>query len=199
MRSTFIENHILRGTDAYLLARICGNSVATIMQTYERIDIRRRTKELLILNSVQRKVIQKQLVCLMNKSKFNWKKTILISFLLLSFSSKTNAKLPTTIIQSCYDGDTCTTIDGEKIRLACIDTPELKGKKADPIPATKARDFLNKLLTNEGVAIKRITKDRYGRTIAELFKNDTNVQELIVDKGYGTIYKRYANQCEWNQ
>ena len=46
MRSTFIENHILRGTDAYLLARICGNSVATIMQTYERIDIRRRTKEL---------------------------------------------------------------------------------------------------------------------------------------------------------
>ena len=36
MRSTFIENHILRGTDAYLLARICGNSVATIMQTYEK-------------------------------------------------------------------------------------------------------------------------------------------------------------------
>ena len=32
--------------DAYLLARICGNSVATIMQTYERIDIRKRTKEL---------------------------------------------------------------------------------------------------------------------------------------------------------
>ena len=46
MRSTFIENHILRGTDAYLLARICGNSVATIMQTYERIDVRKRTKEL---------------------------------------------------------------------------------------------------------------------------------------------------------
>ena len=34
----------MRGTDAYLLARICGNSVATIMQTYERIDIRKRTK-----------------------------------------------------------------------------------------------------------------------------------------------------------
>ena len=46
MRSSFIENHILRGTDAYLLARICGNSVATIMQTYERIYIRKRTKEL---------------------------------------------------------------------------------------------------------------------------------------------------------
>ena len=123
--------------------------------------------------------------------------SLLMSLISIPFSAY--GALPTTIIQSCYDGDTCTTIDGEKIRLACIDTPELKGKKAEPIPATKARDFLNKLLTNEVVAIKRITKDRYGRTIAELFKNDTNVQELIVDKGYGTIYKRYADQCEWTQ
>ena len=123
--------------------------------------------------------------------------SLLLSLISIPFSAY--GALPTTIIQSCYDGDTCTTIDGEKIRLACIDTPELKGKKAEPIPATKARDFLNKLLTNEVVAIKRITKDRYGRTIAELFKNDTNVQELIVDKGYGTIYKRYADQCEWTQ
>ena len=29
------------------------------------------------------------------------------------------------VISSCYDGDTCTTSTGEKIRLACIDTPEL--------------------------------------------------------------------------
>ena len=134
----------------------------------------------------------------MNKSKFNWKKTILISFLLLSFSSETNAKLPTTIIKSCYDGDTCTTIDGEKIRLACIDTPELKGKKADPIAAREARDFLNNLVINEEVSIKRITKDRYGRTVAELFKDEINVQELIVNKGYGKIYEKYADQCEWN-
>ncbi len=133
----------------------------------------------------------------MNKSKFNWKKTILISFLLLSFSSETNAKLPTTIIKSCYDGDTCTTIDGEKIRLACIDTPELKGKKADPIAAKEARDFLNELLANEKVSIKRITNDRYGRTVAELFKNNINVQEVIIEKAYGKIYERYQYQCDW--
>jgi len=107
--------------------------------------------------------------------------------------------LPTTIIQSCYDGDTCTAIDGEKIRLACIDTPELKGRRADPIPAKKARDFLNDLLINEEVYIKRITNDRYRRTVAELYKNDINVQELIVQKGYGKIYERYADQCEWTK
>ena len=135
----------------------------------------------------------------MNKFRFNWKKTILISILLVSFSSATNAELPTTIIKSCYDGDTCTTFDGEKIRLACIDTPELKGRKADPIPAKEARDFLNNLVTNEEVSIRRIIKDRYGRTVAELFKNDINVQELIVDEGYGKIYERYAYQCNWTQ
>ena len=96
------------------------------------------------------------------------------------------------MIKSCYDGDTCTSINGEKIRLACIDTPELKGRKADPIPAKEARDFLNNLVTNEEVSIRRITKDRYGRTVAELFKNDINVQELIVKKGYGKIYERCA-------
>ena len=135
----------------------------------------------------------------MSKFKFNWKKTILVPFLLVGLSSETNAGLPTTIIKSCYDGDSCTTIDGEKIRLACIDTPELKGKKADHIAAKEARDFLNNLVTNEEIYIRRIAKDRYGRTVAELFKNDINVQEIIVKKRYGKIYERYADQCEWTQ
>ena len=135
----------------------------------------------------------------MNKFRFNWKKTILISILLVSFSSATNAELPTTIIKSCYDGDTCTTIDGEKIRLACIDTPELKGKKADPIPAKEARDFLNDLLVNEKVSIRRITTDRYGRTVAELIKDKTNIQELLVKKNLAKIYQKYKNQCLWSK
>ena len=109
------------------------------------------------------------------------------------------ASLPTVFIQECYDGDTCTTLKGEKIRLACIDTPELKGWKADPVPAKEARDFVNKLVANEEVSIKRITNDRYGRTVGELFKNEVNIQELIVEKGYGKIYKKYAYQCEWSK
>ena len=123
--------------------------------------------------------------------------SLLIAFISIPFSAY--GALPTTIIKSCYDGDTCTTTDGEKIRLACIDTPELKGKRADPIPAEKARDFLNNLLINEEVYIRRITKDRYGRTVAELFNGNINIQKLLVDKGYGQIYKKYSNLCEWSK
>ena len=134
----------------------------------------------------------------MGKFKLNWKKNILV-FFLICFSSEINAKLPTITIKSCYDGDTCTTIDGEKIRLACIDTPELKGEKASPILAKEARDFLNKLVSNKKVSIRRITYDRYGRTVGELIENDINIQELLVKKGYGKIYKKYAHQCEWTR
>ena len=116
-----------------------------------------------------------------------------------NFSWSTPASLPTVSIKYCYDGDTCTTSEGEKIRLACIDTPELKGKKSNPIPAKLARDFLNDLIAKKEVSIRRITKDRYGRTVAELFKDEINIQELIVKKGFGKIYQKYAYQCEWSR
>jgi len=38
---------------------------------------------------------------------------LIISLISIPFS--VYGALPTTIIQNCYDGDTCTTIDGEKI------------------------------------------------------------------------------------
>ena len=117
----------------------------------------------------------------------------------LPISEPVFASLPSVFIKDCYDGDTCTTLKGEKIRLACIDTPELKGWNADPIPAKEARDFVNKLVANEEVSIKRITNDRYGRTVGELFKNAVNIQKLIVEKGYGRIYEKYAYQCEWSK
>ena len=107
--------------------------------------------------------------------------------------------LPTVTIQSCYDGDTCTTTEGEKIRLACIDTPELRGQKADPIPAKAARDYLNDLVAGSTVTIRRIIEDRYGRTVAELSKGPMNIQEHLVEKGFARIYERYSSQCEWSK
>ena len=115
---------------------------------------------------------------------------------LTTYPSASN--LPTVTIQNCYDGDTCTTTQREKIRLACIDTPELRGKKANPIPAKAARDYLNDLVAGSTVTVKRITEDRYGRTVAELSKGPMNIQEVLVEKGFASIYERYSSQCEWS-
>ena len=102
-------------------------------------------------------------------------------------------------IKSCYDGDTCTTRGGEKIRLACIDTPELRGSKAQPIKALAAKEYLNNLIAGKEVFIKRITKDRYGRTVAELFINGKNIQQIMFNSGYAKIYSKYAYQCTWSK
>ena len=107
------------------------------------------------------------------------------------------AAMPLVTISSCYDGDTCRTSTGEKIRLACIDTAELRGKRADPIPARAARDHLRGMVVGRQVRLRRITTDRYGRTVGELFLNGSNVQQRMVASGHAGIYWRYSSQCPW--
>ena len=109
------------------------------------------------------------------------------------------AALASVVIASCYDGDTCTTTTGERIRLACIDTPELLGKRAEPVPARAARDHLRGLVVGKQVGIRRITKDRYGRSVAELFIGNKNVQQEMVTTAHGQILWRYAHQCPWTK
>ena len=100
-------------------------------------------------------------------------------------------------IKDCYDGDTCTSSDGEKIRLACIDTPELKGKRAKPNEAITAKNFLNEMIKGEKVSIRRVTEDKYGRTVGELSFNGENLQQLLVKEGHAEIYKKYSKPCKW--
>ena len=49
LRSTFIESHLSRGVDAYLVARISGHDIKTMNRYYDRSDIRSRSRELTIL------------------------------------------------------------------------------------------------------------------------------------------------------
>ena len=106
---------------------------------------------------------------------------------------------PTVTVESCYDGDTCTTTLGEKVRLACIDTPELRGPRKEPGPAMAARDYLRSLVSGKTVQIKRLSTDRYGRTVAELFRDGKNINEQMVTSGHADVYDRYAYQCNWTK
>ena len=109
------------------------------------------------------------------------------------------AALASVVIASCYDGDTCTTTTGERVRLACIDTPELRGKRAEPSPARAARDHLRGLVVGKNIGIRPITTDRYGRTVAELFVDGINVGQDLVRSDHADIYRQYAWQCGWSK
>ena len=109
---------------------------------------------------------------------------------------------PNVTIKSCWDGDTCRTSTGEKIRLACIDTPELTGPRAEPVPAKAARDHLRRMVVGKQVEVRRITKDRYGRTVGELFLagphiTTRNVQREMVASGHAVVIPKYAKRCPW--
>ena len=136
------------------------------------------------------------------RRRFSKGTSLMVSFLLFSvvfliYLLNTKANLNLVKIKNCYDGDTCTTESGEKIRLACIDAPEIRGKNADPLKAKASREFINNLLSNKKVTIKRIDTDRYGRTVAEIFIEGTNIQKLMVKNGFAKIHRKYSFQCDW--
>jgi micrococcal nuclease len=111
-------------------------------------------------------------------------------------SQKNKSTSPTTkgIIKECYDGDTCTTTSGEKIRLACIDTPEMGTGSA----ATAAQRRTEQLVVGKEVTIKRYESDRYGRTVAEIFTpGGQSSSQVLVNDGLAEVYTQYASNCSW--
>lgn len=114
---------------------------------------------------------------------------------LLLFTSVAKAE----VITKVYDGDTVTTASGEKIRLACIDSPEMSNNrhgKKDPIGGPASKKWLSDLILDTDVKIQRITKDLYGRTIARLFLSDgTEINQKAVSTKHAVIYM--PKSCEW--
>lgn len=93
------------------------------------------------------------------------------------------------------DGDTIVVLHdgkGETIRLYGVDAPE---KKQDF--GTKAKQFVSDLIFNHDVLVKTHGKDRYGRTIGEVFFNEgQNLNHEIVKYGMGWWYEQYSPHDE---
>ncbi len=89
------------------------------------------------------------------------------------------------------DGDTLTVLIGTdqmKIRLEGIDTPE-SGQDF----ATRAKQFTSDLVFGKQVHILPKEKDRYGRLVARVRVNDTDVSLELVKAGLAWHYKRYSS------
>jgi micrococcal nuclease len=102
-------------------------------------------------------------------------------------------------VTQVYDGDTITVGPNEKIRLMCIDTPEIRKNShgmADTENALKARDFLRNLILDKDVVVARYGKDFFKRTLARIYlKNGKEVNKLMVDEKIAVKY--LSNKCDW--
>lgn len=90
------------------------------------------------------------------------------------------------------DGDTVDTTTG-RVRVACIDAPELN----QGAYGKQATEALQRLLpVGTSVTLKQQGTDRYGRTVAELYRANTNVGLALVGQGKAFVYWQYAAGCD---
>ena len=95
-------------------------------------------------------------------------------------------------VASIHDGDTLrATCSGIKlkIRLYCIDTPEMQQKPW----GTESRDHLRRI-TPRKVSLKIHDTDRYGRKVAEVIDPATGtvLNRAMVEAGQAAVYRRYC-------
>lgn len=96
------------------------------------------------------------------------------------------------------DGDslTCLTDDRKqlKVRLNQIDAPEKKQAFGNA-----ARKALSAYVFGKVVGLKTNGKDKYGRTLAEVFVRDLNVNKAMVADGFAWAYREHLTDSEYSR
>ncbi len=99
-------------------------------------------------------------------------------------------------VLSVGDGDTVRISEGAQritIRLACIDAPETAQAPFGVASRTQLQQYLP---VGSVVSLKVQTKDRYRRTVAEIFRNGRSVNLAMVKNGQAFAYRKYLAACD---
>lgn len=125
---------------------------------------------------------------------------VLSSFGFTAFSSTAVAQVaePAQVL-SVGDGDTIRISDRNRVltvRLACIDAPE----NSQPWGKIATERLQQLLPQGQPVQIRPIERDRYDRTVAEVFIGNSNSVNLqMVAEGSAVVYRKYLNNCAANK
>jgi endonuclease YncB( thermonuclease family) len=88
----------------------------------------------------------------------------------------------------------------EKLRLAGIDTPELRPRKGTPeereaekVEARKAKERVKELLEHREVVIRTAKTGKFGRFLAHIYlpeNKDKTINDLLLEEGLAEEYPR---------
>lgn len=99
------------------------------------------------------------------------------------------------VVVSVGDGDTLRARRGDEtltVRLACIDAPEMNQGPYGELAKQRLQTLLP---VNTLVSLRPVDTDRYGRLVAEVFRQGGNVNLFLVYGGYAVAYRQYLSNC----
>ena len=96
-------------------------------------------------------------------------------------------------VRTVIDGDTLTLADGRTIRLAQVDAPE-----RGACFSSESTAALRGLVAGERVTLRRPSdapaRDKFGRTVAELYVGGVSVDEALIRDGAAEWYEQFAHE-----
>lgn len=111
---------------------------------------------------------------------------------LLVFGSSYSLNAETVKVKYVSDGDTFVLVDGRKVRMLGIDTPELY--EADFF-AVEAKERLKELIAGRRVELQldrfSADTDRYGRYLRYVHFMERDVNLQMIEEGYARAYPNY--------
>jgi endonuclease YncB( thermonuclease family) len=117
----------------------------------------------------------------------------MLLFLLIGLQWEAHANVLLGHVVAVSDGDTITVLDANKqrhvIRLMGIDAPE----KEQPY-GQKAKESMSDLVFNKEVSVTWYKRDRYGRTVGQVYVGDTDVCLEQIKRGLAWHYKEYERE-----
>jgi endonuclease YncB( thermonuclease family) len=118
---------------------------------------------------------------------------------LIQLPGQTGATLPTAIVVSVGDGDTFRVKQGNQtitVRLACTDAPEKAQKPYGEQSTTRLKQLLP---VGQAVQLRQVDRDRYGRSVAEVFIGNQLINLTMIQEGQAVAYRQYLNNCNAKQ
>lgn len=79
-----------------------------------------------------------------------------------------------------------------KVRLACIDTPELAQAPFGRAATTRLQQLLP---VGSTVTVRVADVDRYQRSVGEVYYNNRSINLQLVREGHAAVYRRYLQSC----
>lgn len=112
------------------------------------------------------------------------------------------------VYHTCYDGDTCMMSlpgihplfgDHIPVRLAGIDTPEMKGQcEREKQLARQARDLIRAALGQAGaITLRKASRDKYFRIDARVLADGQDLSEILLAQGLAVPYDGGTKTKDW--